>query len=174
MEIGRFSVEKLKEVSKSKNQRGCFLFRVEKCQDELQKDEFLVVPVEGLSINGHIDPRNKELGYMCLIGSNVAQKHFFAWFNEHITYPTIQSIRKKYNPMSTSNPEEDEIPIDQEVCMWEDSDIPYLQQMASPERIKLSVARGVYFSKIGAKITETSQPLDLGPFFKVLKKPVRR
>ena len=54
--------------------------------------------------------------------------------------------------------------------MWGDSDIPYLQQMTSPERIKLSVARGVYFSKIGAKITETSQPLDLGPFFKVLKK----
>ena len=29
--------------------------------------------------------------------------------------------------------------------------------------------RGIYFSKIGAKIIETSQPLALGPFFKILK-----
>lgn len=41
--------------------------------------------------------------------------------------------------------------------------------MISPERIKLSIVRGIYFALIGAKITETSQPLDLGPFFKVLK-----
>ena len=53
--------------------------------------------------------------------------------------------------------------------MWGDSDIPYLQQMMSPERIKLSSKRGVFFAKIGAKITETSQPLDLGPHFKILK-----
>ena len=41
--------------------------------------------------------------------------------------------------------------------------------MISPERIKVSLKRGVYFSKIGAKITEASQPLELGPHFKILK-----
>ena len=50
--------------------------------------------------------------------------------------------------------------------MWGDSDIPYLQQMTSPERIATSIKRGIFFAKIGVKITETSQPLDLGPFLK--------
>ena len=45
--------------------------------------------------------------------------------------------------------------------------------MTDPERLKKIISRGVYFAKIGAKITETSQPLDLGPFFKVLKKAGR-
>ena len=106
---------------------------------------------------------------MCLLGCNVVQKHFFDWCNERITYPTIQSIRKKYNPLSTSDPEAEEIPIDQEVCMWGDINILYLQQMTSSERIKL-VYQDVFFSRIGAKIMETSQPLALGPFFKILKK----
>ena len=82
---------------------------------------------------------------MYLLGCSVAQKHFFDWCNKHITYPTIQSIRKKYNPLSTSNPEAGEIHIDQEVCIWGDSNIPYLQQMTSPERVKLSVSRGLFF-----------------------------
>ena len=63
--------------------------------------------------------------------------------------------------------------MDQEVYMWGDSDIPYLKKMTNPDRIKLSISRGIYFSKISAKITETSQPLDLGPFFDILKKAGR-
>ena len=110
---------------------------------------------------------------MCLIGSHVPQKHFFDWFNDNVTYPTIQSIRKKFNPMSSGNAVEGQVPVDQEVCMWGNSDIPYLQQMTDPERIKLSISRGVYFAKIGAKITENAQPLDLGPFFKILKRSGR-
>ena len=45
-------------------------------KDELPNDEFAVVPIKGLSINGHIDHRNKEVGYMCLIGYTVAQTFF--------------------------------------------------------------------------------------------------
>ena len=52
--------------------------------------------------------------------------------------------------------------------MWGDSDIPYLQQMTSPDRIVKSLSRGIFLAKIGAKISEISQPLDLGTFFKVL------
>lgn len=44
-------------------------------KDELPKEEFGVIHNEGSSINGHIDPRNKEVGYMCL-DSNVAQNPF--------------------------------------------------------------------------------------------------
>ena len=50
-------------------------------KDKLQKDDFFVVPIEGLSINGHINPRNVEVGYMCLIGTNIPQKYVFEWFN---------------------------------------------------------------------------------------------
>ena len=39
--------------------------------EELPNDDFVVVSIEGLSINGHIDPRNKEFSYVCLIGFNV-------------------------------------------------------------------------------------------------------
>ena len=45
-------------------------------KDELKKDEFMVVNIEGLSSNDHIDPRNKEVGYMCLVGKNVAHTYF--------------------------------------------------------------------------------------------------
>ena len=37
-------------------------------------NDFVVVPVEDLSMNGHIDPRNREIGYMCLIGKHVSQR----------------------------------------------------------------------------------------------------
>ena len=57
--------------------------------DELKKVEFVVIPIEGLSINGHIDPRNREVGYMCLIGSHVPHKYFFDWFNKNVAYPEI-------------------------------------------------------------------------------------
>ena len=53
------------------------------------------------------------------------------------------------------------------------STCPYLQQMTSPERIATSIKREIFFTKIGAKITEKYQPLDLGPFLKVLKKSGR-
>ena len=59
-------------------------------KNELQKYEFVVVPIEGLSINVHIDPRNIEVGYMCLVGTNVPQKHFLEWFNKNITYQTVK------------------------------------------------------------------------------------
>ena len=138
-------------------------------KSELPTDEFSVVPIQGLSINGHIDPRNEEIGYLCLMGSNVPQKHFFDWFYKEVTCKTVLNIRKRYNPFSLPVGEDEEVPIDQRFVMWGDSDIPYLQKMTSPENIDLSIKKGIYFAKIGAKITETSQPLDLGPFFKILK-----
>ena len=45
--------------------------------------------------------------------------------------------------------------------------------MTNPDRIKSSISRSIYFAKIGAKITETSQQLDLDPFVKILKKEVK-
>ena len=81
-------------------------------EDELPNDEFVVVPIIVLSINGYIDPRNNEVGYMCLIGANYPQKHFFNLYNENITYPTIKSIREKYNPMEQGDAEEGQIPTE--------------------------------------------------------------
>ena len=91
-------------------------------KDELPNDDFLVVPIEGLNVNGHIDPRNKELGYMCCLGSNLPQKHFFDWFYENITYLTILDIRRCYNPFreeSNEVVEEEGIVIrpDEDICI---------------------------------------------------------
>ena len=86
-------------------------------KDELPNDEFVVVPIESLSINGHIYPRNKEVGYMWLISANVAQIVVVDWFNENVTYPTIKCIRKLFNPLSAGDAQEGQIPMDQQyVC----------------------------------------------------------
>lgn len=57
-----------------------------------------------------------------------------------------------------------EICPDQTFYMWGDCDIPYLQKITDPSQMKKAMNGGVLFSKIGAKITETSQPLDLYRF----------
>ena len=64
-------------------------------QQELPSDDFIVVPIPGLAVNGHIDPRCEEVGYLCLMGQNVSQKRFFDWFYEKVTIPTCNNIRKK-------------------------------------------------------------------------------
>ena len=76
---------------------------------------------------------------------------------------------RRFTSSWIEHPEEGKISVTENVCMWGDNEIPYLQQMMSPDRIKVSLKRGIYFAKIGVKITEISQPLDLGPHFKVLK-----
>ena len=43
---------------------------------EFSSNGFVVVPIEGLSINSYIDPYNTESGYMCLIGNNVPHMIF--------------------------------------------------------------------------------------------------
>ena len=137
---------------------------------EMPKDDFLVVEMKGMGINGRIDPRNEEIGYVCFMKHDVKQLHFFDWFYQTITYPTIVAIRKRYNQFYEDGDSDEQHDHHNDKCiLWGDSDIPYLQQMTSPERIADSMNKGIYFSKIGAKITETSQPLDLGPFFKILK-----
>ena len=98
---------------------------------------------------------------------NVSQKLFFEWFYKNITCPTIKNIRQRYNPSTTPLSEDDPIPADQKFVLWGDSDIPYLKEMMSPSRIAEALLIGLCFGKIGAKITEDTQPMDLGPFFKL-------
>ena len=62
---------------------------------EMPQRDFIVVPIEGLGINGRIDPRNKEVGYVCFMKHDVKQLHFFDWFFNNVTYPTVVAIRKK-------------------------------------------------------------------------------
>ena len=47
---------------------------------EMPGEDFIVVPVEGLGINGRIDPRNKEVGYVCFMKRDVKQLHFLTGF----------------------------------------------------------------------------------------------
>ena len=43
---------------------------------ELPNERFVVVSIDGLTIIGDIDPRSKEVGYMCLVWSNHPQAYF--------------------------------------------------------------------------------------------------
>ena len=79
-----------------------------------------------------MDPRSNEVGYLCLVGCNVAQSYFFNWFYEEITCKTVKAIRSLHNPNTTPLCDDEEIPVDQRVVMWGDSDIPYLKQMMAP------------------------------------------
>ena len=63
---------------------------------------------------------------MCLIVKDVPQKYVLEWFNEHVTHPTIKHIRCKFNPLSIDDPDDGSAPVDQEVCIWDASDIPYI------------------------------------------------
>ena len=118
-----------------------------------------------MSIAGHIDPRSQEVGYLCLIGKDIPQKHFFDWYYEEIICKTVKVIRELHNPISTPTSVDYEIPSCNRFTVWGDSDIPCLQTMISPERIRNSIKKGIYFANIVAKITENSQPIDLGPFY---------
>ena len=42
--------------------------------NEFPSNEFKVIPVKGLSINAHIDPRSEEVGYLCLMGARVCSR----------------------------------------------------------------------------------------------------
>ena len=55
----------------------------------------------------------------------------------------------------------DYVPIDQMFILWRDSVIPHSQMITSSEIIQNNIKKGIWFSKIGAKIREISQPLDL-------------
>ena len=103
-----------------------------------------------------MDPRSQEVGYLYLMGANVPQKNFFEWFYDEITCKTVERIRQVHNHLSSPLGDNEDIPIADRFFMWGDSDIPYLQQMMSPSRIQSSIKKGIYFAKVGAKITETS------------------
>lgn len=64
---------------------------------------FIVVPIEGLGINGRTYHRNKQVGYICFMKYNLKQLHFFDWFCKKFTYPTVIVIRKKYNKSYDDN-----------------------------------------------------------------------
>ena len=98
-----------------------------------------------------------------------SSKRFFEWFYQNITCPTVKQIRECYNPSATPATDGGDIPADQKFVLWGDSAIPYLQQIMTPSRIIAAMLLGLYFAKFGAKITESTQPLDMGPFLKILR-----
>ena len=53
--------------------------------------------------------------------------------------------------------------------MWGDSDIPYLHQITESICMKKAMLRGMYLSKIAAKIIESEQLLGLGKFLRFRK-----
>ena len=140
----------------------------------MPNDEFLWVPVKGLCVNGHLDLRNQEKGYVCFMQKDCKQLSFFEWFNEEFIYSVIVRIQNTFRKMSqlSSNISTENVEFngsEETVIEWGDSNIPYLGLINFPTKIKRSVSRGIKKCKIGAKITESVQPLDVGPFFKILK-----
>ena len=76
----------------------------------------------------------------------------FDWFYRCITYPTAQVSRDQFEPFTIVKNRTAE--NDKKCVLWADSDISYLQQITDPVRVEKSMQCGIYFSNIGAKITE--------------------
>lgn len=92
----------------------------------------------------------------------VKHLHFFNWFYNTITYAIIVAIYKMYNMFyeddAHQGPQHDH---HHDKCIsWGDSNMYYLQQMANPTKIEDIMNNVIYYSKVGAKITAPSQPLD--------------
>ena len=112
---------------------------------------------------GKIDPRNEDLGYICFMRENVKKNHFFDWFYNHITYPTILAIKIKHAPTFYTT-FEDNHQSTIKFVLWGDSDIPYLQQMTEPMEIQDSMLRGLYFQRLELKLPSVSNPFTWGHF----------
>ena len=73
-------------------------------------------------------------------------------------------VRKQFDPYPTENSSSHK-----KCVLWGKSDTLYLQQSTNSVCVEEIIRLGGCFFKIGAKIIEMSQPLDVGPFFKILK-----
>ena len=70
---------------------------------EFPNEQFVIVPINGLTTTNDVDPRCKKVGYMCLVGYTHPHIYIFHWFNEYITYHMVKHTRRKCNPLSTSD-----------------------------------------------------------------------
>ena len=129
--------------------------------------DFELFAVGGLNVNVEVDINDPSEGYVCFMRKKVPQTRFFDCYYKHVAVPFVNTVRTRYNPQSPKSDASNNINLD--VILWDDSDISYLRQLTDPGRMKDSLYHGVYHAKIGVQITETIQPLNLRPNFKILK-----
>ena len=92
-------------------------------------------------------------------------------YKKMITIPTIMATRIRFQgfgELAACN-----VSPEHNTVVWGDSDIPYLQQLSDPIRMESSVKMGILHCKIGAKITDKVQPMDVDAGFKVMKSVAR-
>ena len=137
----------------------------------MPEDDFYVCPIPGLTINAHLDIINYDPGFVFFMQSRCKQIRFFDWYEKVITILTIMTTRIRFQGFGEQvacnvSPEHNTV-------VWGDSDIPNLQQLSDPIRIESSVKMGILHCKIGAKITDKVQPMDVDATFKVMKSVAR-
>jgi hypothetical protein len=92
--------------------------------DELSPTEcpsgILILEVPGLCIGGGVDPRHKEIGYICFIrsdGPNDVEAERFGLYHDMCFLPFVRTLRELYNGESTG-----QVPDEQTVVSWFDGD----------------------------------------------------
>ena len=68
-------------------------------KEELPNDQWLVIPIKGLSINGHINPRNDEVGCVCCMGNNIP--HLRSTFSNGLMKLSLIPLLKLLGKKST-------------------------------------------------------------------------
>ena len=136
-------------------------------ETEMPLDTFMVIEVEGMSVNANLDTRNKDLGYIVFLCKNEKMDQFYEWYENNIVYPYFRQLSFQYHQISVQDV--GLIPKDLFTRVWLDSDMQQNKRLASLGTMQSNMKKGIYHNKIDAKYTGRMQPCDLGQSFKIMK-----
>ena len=66
-------------------------------ETEMPLDTFMVIEVEGMSVNENLDARNKDLGYIVFLRKNEKMDQFYDWYENNIVYPYFRQLLFQYH-----------------------------------------------------------------------------
>ena len=78
-------------------------------ETEMPSDGFIVLEVQGMSMNANLDDRSSEVGYIVMLKQDENMDNFFEWYDEVIVYPYFRDLLKLYyrTPLDAEDVPED-------------------------------------------------------------------
>ena len=135
-------------------------------ETEMPSDGFIVLEVQGVSINANLDARSSEVGYIVMLKQEENMDRFFEWYDEVIVYPYFRDLLKLYYGIPL---DAEDVPEDLSARVWVDSDMRQMARLRTLSVMEKNFSRRLLYAKIGAKTTMCFQPIDVGPFFKIIR-----
>lgn len=128
----------------------------------------LVIPIEGLTYDGSVDPRNKEIGYVVFIWNDSDNKNDysqetlnFPYYQQHVFYPFLDASREKEFQLKPG----DSIPDWAQAVQTFDGCNVQLTAMTNSVQLEKDKACKIVSTKIPSSTSSTTQAADLSPGF---------